>query len=167
MTDFVIINIVLNGAFYIINFRNHKGALTYDMITSDLFIGLCILAIACPLAGFINIPKAINKGSLSNLNNKTSYLYNWFPKKLVLRSLMLTLFTVAFSYLSFVFIPLQMGVSHINHYIGFSVKVITVIIMSGFVGYVVLELTLSDYQLELTNQTKGDYKNETIKRSAL
>lgn len=45
MTDFVLFNIFINGLFYVINFRNFTGKLTFDAISNDLFIGLVILAV--------------------------------------------------------------------------------------------------------------------------
>ncbi|WP_288394511.1 hypothetical protein [uncultured Vagococcus sp.] len=146
MTDFIIINIVINGLFYIINFRKHTGAVTFDTISTDLFIGLLILAIFCPAAGFINIPKAINKSEMDLSHRKKSAFNKLFPHKNLARSLMLTLFTIVFSYLFFIVLPNALGLNMINHYIGFSIKVMTAVIMSGIVGYIVIELTMDDYQ---------------------
>lgn len=157
MTDFVIINIIINGAFYIINFRKHTGDVTFSTISTDLMIGLIILAVACPAAGFMNIPKAINKSTPDVSNRKKSFFNRMFPKKNSLRSLVLTLFTIAFSFLFFFVLPNALGVNTINHYIGFSIKVITAIIMSGIVGYVVIELTMDDYQDKQTTLLKESH----------
>ena len=154
MTDFVIINIFLNGAFYIINFRKHTGAVTFNTISTDLFIGLLILAIACPAAGFMNIPKAIDKTALDVSTRKKSSFNHLFPHKNVWRSLMLTLLTIIFSFLFFIVLPNLLGLNTINHLIGFSIKVVTAIIMSGIVGFVVIELTMDDYQDKQINILK-------------
>ncbi|WP_099224413.1 hypothetical protein [Listeria costaricensis] len=146
MTDFVIINIVLNGAFYIINFRNYTGTVTFDAVSTDLFMGLVLLGIFCPAAGFVNIPKAINKNALDVSTRKKSFFNHWFPHNNILRSLILTVFTVVFSLVFFIVLPNVLGLDIINHAIGFSIKVITAIVMSAIVGYVVIELTLDDYQ---------------------
>ncbi|MBO0475709.1 hypothetical protein DOK76_01420 [Vagococcus sp. DIV0080] len=157
MTDFVIINIILNGAFYLINFRKHTGTVTFGTISTDLMIGLTILAVACPAAGFLNIPKALNKSTLDVTNRKKSFFNRMFPKKNSMRSLVLTVFTLAFSFVFFLVLPNALGVNTINHYIGFSIKVITAIIMSGIVGYVVIELTMDDYQDKQITLLKESY----------
>ena len=36
VTDFVIINIIINGIFYIFNFRKFSGQLTFNDIATDL-----------------------------------------------------------------------------------------------------------------------------------
>ena len=146
MTDFIIINIIINGLFYIVNFRKHTGAVTFETISTDLMIGLIILAIACPAAGFINIPKSINKSCVDVSHRQKSIFNRLFPHHNGLRSAILTIFNVVFSYLFFIVLPQSLGVNTINHYIGFSVKVVTAIIMSGIVGYIVIELTMDDYQ---------------------
>lgn len=146
MTDFIIINIVINGLFYIISFRKHAGMITFDTISKDLFTGLLILAVFCPAAGFINIPKAINKSEMDLSHRKKSAFNKLFPQKNISRSLILSLFTIVFSYLFFIFLPNIVGVNTINHYIGFGIKVMTAVIMSGIVGYIVIELTMDDYQ---------------------
>ena len=146
LTDFIIINIIINGAFYLFNFRNHKGPVTFDTISTDLIIGLIILAIFCPAAGFINIPKAINKQQLDLSKRKRSSIHRFFPQKNSHRSLLLSVLIISVSYLSFILLPNLLGLEGINHTIGFSFKVITAIIMSGIAGFVVIELTLDDYQ---------------------
>ncbi len=77
---------------------------------------------------------------------KTSHFNHLFPHKKLFRSLLLSLLTIVFSYLFFILLPDVLGVNTINHYIGFSIKVITAVIMSGIVGYVVIELAMDDYQ---------------------
>lgn len=146
MTDFIIINIIINGLFYVVNFRKHTGAVTFDTISTDLFIGLLILAVFCPAAGFMNMPKAINKSAIDVSSRKKSFFNRLFPHKNLVRSLILSAFAIAFSYLFFIALPNVLGLNTINHYIGFSIKVMTAVIMSGIVGYVVIELTMDDYQ---------------------
>lgn len=146
MTDFVLFNIFINGLFYIINFRNFRGSLTFDAITTDLFIGLVILALLCPAAGFFNLPKALTKDKLDLKTRKLSFFSSVFPKKNLYRSLIISFFTLIISGVFFILIPQLIGIGEINHYIGFSIKVITAIIMSALVGYVVIELTMDDYQ---------------------
>lgn len=148
MTDFVIFNIVINGLFYIINFRNHSGIVTFDVIRKDLLIGLVILAFLCPAAGFINLPKAFSKDKIDFPNRKQSYWSTLFPKKNWLRSLLLTAFTLLFSSIFFIYLPMKIGVGVINHPIGFSIKVMTAVLMSAIIGYVVVELLLDDYQMK-------------------
>ncbi|CRH22584.1 Putative membrane protein (fragment) [Carnobacterium maltaromaticum] len=62
VTDFVIINIIINGIFYIFNFRKFSGQLTFNDIATDLFVGLLLLGGACSLIGFVNMRKELLKG---------------------------------------------------------------------------------------------------------
>lgn len=152
MTDFVLFNIFINGLFYIINFRNFTGKLTFDAISNDLFIGLVILALLCPAAGFFNLPKALTKDCFDLSQRKPSSLSRIFPKKNLYRSLIISVFTLIISGVCFILIPQLLGIGAINHYIGFSIKVVTAIIMSAIVGYVVIELTMDDYQVKTKNE---------------
>lgn len=118
MTDFIIINIIINGIFYIVNFRKHTGVVTFTTISTDLMIGLIILGIACPAAGFMNIPKSINKSCVDVSHRQKSIFNRLFPHHNGLRSIMLILFTVIFSYLCFIALPQSLGVNTITHYNG-------------------------------------------------
>lgn len=146
VTDFVIINIIINGIFYIFNFRKFSGQLTFNDIATDLFVGLLLLGGACSLIGFVNMRKELLKGKIDVSEFKTSQLYNKLPKATVLRVLLLTLLTAIITMTFFILAPKIVGIDKINHFIGFSFKIFTAGLMAAVIGYIVVDLSISDYQ---------------------
>lgn len=146
MTDFVGVNIVINGIFYIVNFRKFSGQLTFNDITNDLFVGLLLLGGACSLIGFINIRKELLKEKIDVSQFQTSRLHSMLPKALGLRVLFLAAMTAVITAVLFIAAPKLLGIDQINHIIGFAFKTITAGIMACIIGYIVIDLSISDYQ---------------------
>ncbi|MBC1499205.1 hypothetical protein HB943_01230 [Listeria weihenstephanensis] len=146
LIDFIIINLVINAAFYIINFRNFKGQLTMQAISFDLIMGLALLGVFCSLIGFINIRKDLNKGNVAVEDYHPSRISSFFPQRILWRVLILAVLTISLMFTVFAVLPLLLGVSNINHYIGFGIKTISAGIGALGIGYIVLDLSFTDYQ---------------------
>lgn len=144
--DFVIINVIINGIFYIIGFKNFSGQLTFHAITTDLFIGLMLLGGAGSLIGFVNMRKELRKGKLDVSHYQKSYFYHFLPKSIGLRVLALMALTALVTMGLFILLPNLLGLDKINHLIGFSFKTITAGLMACVIGYIVIDLSISDYQ---------------------
>lgn len=146
LLDFIIINLVINAVFYVVNFKDHKGVFTLQVITPDLLLGLIILGLACSFIGFINISKDLLKGEVELDDFKPNLLYRLFPKNTVLRVIILTLFTVLVYVPLFSLIPQMFGYQQISYWTGFAIKVVSAGIAAFGIGMVVLNLTMNDYR---------------------
>ncbi|EFS03581.1 hypothetical protein NT04LS_1265 [Listeria seeligeri FSL S4-171] len=154
LTDFIIINLVINAAFYVINFWDFKGQLTIHAISFDLVFGLVLLGIFCSLIGFVNIRKDLKKGKVDVISYRPSKMSNYFPKHVLLRVIILAILTVSLMFSLFAIIPSLLGVNDINHVIGFSIKTISAGIGALGIGYVVLDLSFKDYQKNEVGEAK-------------
>ncbi|MGY3777984.1 hypothetical protein [Isobaculum melis] len=144
--DFVIINVIINGIFYIIGFKNFSGQLTFNDITTDLFIGLMLLGAAGSWIGFVNMRKELQKGKTDVSNFQKSHFYHLLPKATGLRILFLMAITALITLIFFILLPSLLGLDKINHVIGFGFKTITAGLMACVIGYIVIDLSISDYQ---------------------
>lgn len=146
VTDFVSVNVVINGVFYMVNFRKFSGQLTFNDITIDLFVGLLLLGGACSFIGFVNLRKELLKGKIDVSDFQMSQLYHILPKVTLLRVLLLTVMTAILTVGLFILLPKLLGIDNINHFIGFGFKTITAGVMAAVIGYIVIDLSISDYQ---------------------
>ena len=146
VTDFVIINIMINGVFYFLNFRTFSGQLRFNDLVTDLFVGLLLLGGACSFIGFVNMRKELAKGRIDVAAFQTSQLYHKLPKAIGLRVLFLILMTAIITAAGFILLPKLLGVDKINHLIGFGFKTLTAGMMAAIIGYIVVDLSISDYQ---------------------
>lgn len=146
MTDFIIINLVINAVFFVVNFKDHEGIYTLKIITPDLQFGLIILGVLCSLIGFINIKKDLLKGDVHLDDFKPLPFYTYFPKNLFLRVGLLTLLTLIVFVPLFSLIPQWLGFQQINYWIGFAIKTISAGLAALVIGLIVLHVAMVDYR---------------------
>lgn len=79
LTDFIIINLIINAVAFVMTFKDYKGAFTLRVITPDLQFGLLILGVLCSLIGLINIEKDLLQGHVELDDLKLSGFYHCFP----------------------------------------------------------------------------------------
>lgn len=146
LIDFILINLIINGIFFFVNFSNPSQALTISIITEDLFIGLILLGALASTAGFVNLKKDMLKGNVELDEYKPHRVHKIFPKNLFARILVLIglVLLVVFPWFS-PFLSI-IGIDGIPYVVGFLIKTGSAIIAAIMVGYFVINLVLSDHR---------------------
>lgn len=145
ITDFLLINLVINAGFFLLTFKDKTAPMTLLTIGRDLLFGLVVLGLLASLFGFINLEKDLLKGEVNADNISKSKMYKLFPKSLLLRIVIMALIVMVCVYPLFYYVPMALGVNSINYYTGLAIKTISAGIAAIVVGILVTYLVLGDY----------------------
>lgn len=111
MINFILINIVINGIFYFIEFKNHEDVLSLSATKNDLLFGLVILGVFCSYTGFLNTQKDLITGKIDLDDVKQSRLQKHLPESNLLGTVILTDFVILIIFSFFSYAPRMFGVS--------------------------------------------------------
>lgn len=145
ITDFLIINLIINAAFFLFTFTDRQATLTLPFIGGDLLIGLVILGLLASLSGFINIERDLLKGHVTPKGVSQSKVYKTLPKSLFIRVVLMTVIAIVLVYPLFYHLPLALGVHKIGYIVGLGIKTISAGVAAVVVGLLVTYLVLGDY----------------------
>lgn len=146
LIDFILVNLIINAIFFFVNFRNPSAILTIELITEDLLMGLILLGALASIANLINLKKDMLKGVVDLDNYSPHIVHKLFPKSLILRAIILVLMVVTIVFPWFSPVPSILGVSSISYLMGFLIKTISAVVAAIMVGYIVINLILSDHR---------------------
>ena len=146
ITDFLIINLIINAAFFLFTFTDRQAILTLPFIGGDLLFGLIILGLLASLFGFVNIEKDLLKGHITPKGVSQSKLYKTLPKSLLFRVVLMALIVIVFVYPLFYRVPIALGVHKIGYVVGLGIKTVSAGVAATIVGLIVTYLVLGDYE---------------------
>lgn len=149
--NFWIVNAVINGVIFIIQTTDKTRLFTPAEIATDYIISILFLGMLCSLTGFPMIKKDIQKGVAPKIdyNKEDHIIAKYFPKNVLLKSVILTIMTMILIIPFFVGIPTMFGILKLNYTQALILKVIATGFAGVIVGYFVMVLTLTEHKFNV------------------
>lgn len=149
--NFWIVNAVINGVIFIIQTTDKTRLFTPAEIATDYVISILFLGMLCSLTGFPMIKKDIQKGVAPKIdyNKEDHIIAKYFPKNVLLKSVILTIMTMILIIPFFVGIPTMFGILKLNYTQALILKVIATGFAGVIVGYFVMVLTLTEHKFNV------------------